>query len=226
MRYSELDIARGIAVVAMIAYHALFDITYFKTGNAPAIVAAFAIAGSFIFISGICTHISWHRYRSVRPFLWRSAKLAAAAAIITAVSFLLLESNWIVFGILHFFALAGLLAIPLLRLRNGTLALVAMAIFALALFGNTNPYLLWLMPTNFATFDYFPILPWLGVYAFGIYFGRMFYNDGKRSFRWQFKFWPLEWAGRHSLLIYFVHQPVIIVALWLLGFGAPLGIMR
>ncbi|MBU5557605.1 MAG: heparan-alpha-glucosaminide N-acetyltransferase [Candidatus Aenigmatarchaeota archaeon] len=226
MRYSELDIGRSIAVIAMIAYHALFDITYFKTGQAPAVVVAFAIAGSFMFISGICTHISWHRYRSIKPIVWRSAKLAAAAGIITALSFLLLRGGWIIFGILHFFALAGVLAIPLLRLRGGALALIAMSCFALATVGNTNPYLLWLLPTSFATFDYFPLLPWLGVYAFGIYFGRLIYPDGERSFKWQLKFGPLEWVGRHSLLIYFMHQPIIIAVLWFLGFGVPMDILR
>ena len=225
MRYPELDIARGAAVIAMIAYHAVFDIFYFKTGTAPYVGAAIVIASTFIFISGICAHISWHRYKGIKKTLWRSAKLAAAALTITAVSFLLLKGGWIVFGILHFFAVVGLVSIPLLLLRNRWLLAIAIVAFALGTFVNTNPYLLWLLPTSFATFDYFPLVPWLGVYALGICFGRIVYKNGKRSFAWHFRSKALEWVGRHSLLIYFLHQPIILAALVLLGFTAPLGII-
>ncbi len=226
MRYPELDIARGAAVIAMIAYHALFDITYFRTGQAPAFGVAVMIASAFILVSGICTHISWHRYKSVKKLFMRSGKLAVAASIITAMTFLLLSGGYIVFGIIHFFALAGLLAIPLLRLRNWQLWVVAIAIFCLATISNVDPNMLWLLPTHFKSFDYFPLAPWLGLYALGIYFGRKFYTNGRRTFAWKIRSAPLEWAGRNSLLIYFLHQPLIIVALYFLGFASPFGILN
>ena len=73
----------------------------------------------------------------------------------------------------------------------------------------------WLAPLGFhnASFlsaDYFPLLPWAFVFAAGTFIGRW-------AARGQFPKWmypsrvpPLSWMGRHALILYIVHQPVII----------------
>ena len=66
------------------------------------------------------------------------------------------------------------------------------------------------------TQDYVPMLPWLGVVCIGVYFGPRMRH---LSNRWQSLMsqsdlcGPLGWAGRHSLLIYLAHQPVLFGAL-------------
>ncbi|MCX6818607.1 MAG: heparan-alpha-glucosaminide N-acetyltransferase domain-containing protein, partial [Candidatus Aenigmarchaeota archaeon] len=63
---------------------------------------------------------------------------------------------------------------------------------------------------------YFPILPWFGVILIGIFFGNKLYPNAKRSFNIidlsKFRIIKLlSFLGRHSLFIYLLHQPVIII---------------
>lgn len=220
MRYPELDVGRGIAVLAMIIYHFLFDLYYFRTIQQPAVGFAMVIAASFIFISGICLYISYCRGARFKSFLLRTLKLGAAAAVISVVSYLVLGKGFILFGVLHFFAVSGLCIYPFLKLkRRWLLVAFALIFFALPLIvQNTNSYLLWLVSTPFFTLDYFPLLPWLGVYLLGVCFADIFYRAGKRRFKIQaLKLGPLDLIGRNSLLIYFLHQPVILAILYLFG---------
>ena len=68
-----------------------------------------------------------------------------------------------------------------------------------------------------ATEDYVPLLPWFGVVLVGIGIGNWLTQRrltamqrmSRDSPRW------LIWLGRHSLLVYMVHQPIMIAALWL-----------
>ncbi|MBU4124390.1 MAG: DUF1624 domain-containing protein, partial [Nanoarchaeota archaeon] len=87
------------------------------------------------------------------------------------------------------------------------------------------PWLLWLgfYPTNMVTFDYFPLLPWFGIILIGIYFGKLLYKNNKRTFKisdlsnyLNIKF--VSFLGKNSLLIYLMHQPLLILILFLLGF--------
>ena len=58
-RYWDLDVLRGIAVIAMIVFHFTFDLSYFglispETIYKPGWVAfQHVIAGTFIFVSGV-----------------------------------------------------------------------------------------------------------------------------------------------------------------------------
>ena len=86
------------------------------------------------------------------------------------------------------------------------------------------PWLLWLglKPFGFQSFDYFPMLPWFGVILLGVFAGNLLYPNGKRAFRFP-NFPPnplvrlLTFLGRHSLVIYFLHVPVLVAAVLLLA---------
>ena len=74
-------------------------------------------------------------------------------------------------------------------------------------------------PDGFGFLDYEPLFPWFGVALIGVAVGFWLYPKGKRRFsvfsaepKWLKGF---SWAGRHSLEIYLVHQPVILGALFL-----------
>ncbi|MEZ5334155.1 MAG: heparan-alpha-glucosaminide N-acetyltransferase domain-containing protein [Methanolobus sp.] len=78
------------------------------------------------------------------------------------------------------------------------------------------PWLLWIgiKPYGFYT-DYFPLIPWFGVVLLGIFTGNSLYPDYKRSFRMcdcgnNTVVKTLVYLGKKSLLIYLVHQPVIV----------------
>ena len=69
-----------------------------------------------------------------------------------------------------------------------------------------------LMTYRPATEDYVPLLPWFGVVLVGIGIGSWLLQHrlqalqriSRRSPRW------LTWLGRHSLLVYMVHQPIMV----------------
>ena len=69
--------------------------------------------------------------------------------------------------------------------------------------------------------DYMPLFPWLGVFLIGCVIGRLCYKDKKTLFAGRGKVMtavsrPVEFIGRHSLIIYLVHQPVVYIVLLLI----------
>jgi uncharacterized membrane protein len=85
-------------------------------------------------------------------------------------------------------------------------------------------WLSWLgfRPAQFYSVDYFPLLPWFGVVLMVIFFGNLLYSDYSRRFQLvDLSFFSgikvLCFLGKHSLLIYLLHQPLIIAVLYLLG---------
>jgi uncharacterized membrane protein len=230
MRYWEVDAARGIAVLLMIAYHFVFSAQYFKTYDSFCWYwFAAPIASLFILVSGISLSISYSKGSRFLKFSKRGIKLLVLACLITFASFLLLRAGFIIFGILHFFAVSSFLIYPFLKFFKNNLSFLFFGILTI-LTGNfisnisteTN-YFLWLglTPRNFYSLDYFPLIPWFGVLLIGVFLGRTFYPEGKRNFKiFTFKgrlakF--ITFLGRNSLIIYFIHQPIIFLVLFLLG---------
>jgi len=213
-RLPALDAARGLAVIAMVLYHFSWDLALF--GLIETDVAqdgrglAMAIAGSFLAISGVALTLAGR----IRPR--RLAILLGAATLVSAGSWWFDPGSFIFFGILHCIALSSLLAWPLLRAPAWLLAAAAALIFAAALWSHPAfdawPWL-WLgLSTQVPlTNDYIPIIPWFGFVLLGMLAGRL--QPGAWA---QWGPGPLVWLGRHSLLIYLVHQPVLTTLLfWL-----------
>jgi len=93
-------------------------------------------------------------------------------------------------------------------------------------FGFSTLFWLGFRPENFQTLDYFPVFPWFGMVLLGIYLGNSLYSGGIR----QFAVPALEssgavkgfaWLGKHSLFIYFIHQPLFLGFLWAAGYLDP-----
>lgn len=74
-------------------------------------------------------------------------------------------------------------------------------------------------PASFYSTDYFSLLPWSFMYMAGYFAGLCVQAAGwldMRAFQVDLK--PLSWIGRHSLLIYMLHQPVLyLVIVYALG---------
>lgn len=216
MRYPEIDIARGTAVILMLVFHSFFDAYYFgKIELSGAFWYYFPrfIGGMFIFISGYTLSV-------VRPDAGRlkkkTLKLASLAAIITAVTFAFVPSEVVVFGIIHFFTLATItgyifLRYPKIQLPAGV-ALFVMGLVISRIKVDTG-ILVWLglISYSFSTLDYYPLLPWFGVFLIGMFFGNVAKPKGVRL-----NVPVLPYLGRNSLKIYIVQHPVIILALHLL----------
>lgn len=221
-RLIPLDLARTLALVCMVIFHFTFDLALFGYIDPGTMSQPFwyyfarMIAGSFLFLSGVSLWLAHGRGIRWPAFWTRFAKLAAAAALVTTASIWLVPGGPIWFGILHAIAAASLLGLVALRLPwPATLALAA-AIFAAA-WGPRFPAFdpIWLVWTGLAQSrpmmgDYVPLIPWAAPALAGIAIAKALRIDEWRGTRASPLLHRLTFPGRHSLIIYLVHQPILI----------------
>lgn len=184
-RWGALDAARGLAVVAMIVFHSIWDLSYFGYApahlpwSAPMRLFGHSIAFAFLFIAGVALTLA-HRDRiRWRAFWRRFAIVAGAAALVTIGTYVVFPSAYVFFGILHCIAAASLLALPFLR-APWAFALVAAALFLAGpeLFAspvfNSN-WLQWigLSTSEPMTQDWRPLFPWAGALLLGVTAGKL-----------------------------------------------------
>ena len=226
-RFWELDFSRGIAVLMMVTFHFAFDLAFFSIyrvplGSLPWLVFARATAALFIVLAGVSLTISSSRGRKHKYYLKRGLSILSLGLLITIATYLAFPQWAIWFGILHFFGVSTPLGYLALRLRSRYLLVLAALLLLSGIYLQTQsfqfPWLLWLgfQPTEFYTFDYFPLLPWFSLLLFGIVAGRKAYPSGKRAHAIREFRNPISFIGRRSLLIYFVHQPILIALILLL----------
>ena len=154
-------------------------------------------------------------------------KIFSWALIITIISWIFLKQDFIVFGVLHFIGIAVILAYPLIRYRFMNIFLGVIIIITgiyIQSFRFDFPWLLWigLIPQYFQTVDYFPIFPWFGLILIGIFIGNTLYHNYERHFKiHDISSLPLTrffgFLGKHSLLIYLTHQPILIALMYTIG---------
>ena len=71
-----------------------------------------------------------------------------------------------------------------------------------------------------AVVDYMHLIPWMGVFLIGAAIGKVCYTDKRSLFPkpsdtlCKIKA-PIEFLGRHSLIVYLIHQPIGFVILYL-----------
>ena len=239
-RYALLDELRGLNLISMIGYHAMWDYVYLL--GAPSSVALWymgwqgvlwqqCICWIFILLSGFCVPFGRHTLR-------RGGEVFAAGALVTAVTVLVVPEVAVWFGVLTLLGsamlLTGLLAPVLRRIPPAAGAAVCALLFALSyhisagylglgpwrlalprgLYANYLTAYLGFCPQGFFSTDYFPLLPWVFLFWAGYFLhalvGRARMEPLRRSVCP-----PLGWVGRHSLLIYLLHQP----ALYALAYG-------
>ena len=228
-RWPILDLARGWAVVAMVVFHFTWDLGYFQlisydiSTETSGRIAAHLIAGSFLFLSGVGLALAHRGGLKSDAYLKRLGRIALAAALVSVGTWFAMRDDWIFFGILHCIALTSLAALPFLGLPVWVIAGAAIISLAAPLVLNLPifdvPWLYWLglNTTLPRTNDYVPFFPWFGIVLSGVGLGRL--ALGSPLWRTRFEapraVKKLQFAGRHSLVIYLVHQPLMIGTLWL-----------
>lgn len=237
-RYWEVDLFRGVAVMMMIVFHALYDLDFFSSQDLADVhsgiwpIFAKATASIFLLLVGLSLKISSARARirgddSFLRYLRRGVGIFSWGMAITLSTMLLLGGGFVVFGVLHLIGISIILSYPLMTRPLLDFVLGSAAIFVGLLirqFSFDSPLLLWLgfVPRYFYSVDYFPLLPWFGVVLVGIFLGNFLYPEGARRFslpdpsaRSPLK--QICSVGRNSLAIYLVHQPILIISMQLLG---------
>jgi uncharacterized membrane protein len=224
VRMPLVDAMRGIAVLAMVVYHFSWDLRYFgflTTDVEGAIgwrLFARTVAGTFLFIVGVSLVLAERKGFDWRRFLRRLAVVAASAAAITVVTWFTFRDSYIFFGILHHIAVASVLGLAFVRLPVAvTLAAAVFSFAAPTLFAGQlfdHPALVWigLSTTLPRSNDFVPLFPWFGVVLAGIAVARLWPRLGLgRLSAWDRIRVPsaLLFVGRHTLLIYLLHQPIL-----------------
>ncbi len=230
-RYALLDELRGLDLVSMMLYHACWDLVFLFGvqmnwyAATPGHLWQQSICWVFILLSGFCVPLGHHTLR-------RGATVFGAGVLVTAVTLLFMPEDRVVFGVLTFLGSAMLLTgvlEPLLKKIPPAAGLAVSAVlFALtyhlderwlgfgglrlalpdAWYANYFTAFIGFLPFDFYSADYFGLLPWLFLFWAGYYLHKAV---GRRRME------PLRrpvcpalgWMGRHSLLLYLLHQPVI-----------------
>ena len=231
-RIWEIDFLRGLSIILMVFYHLFYDLWALSgiskflgvsivLSNIYWTVAQYFFAGLFILLSGISSTLTRNNIR-------RALKLFAFAIVVTVATYVFDSSSAILFGILHCLTVCILIyGLTLERSGPATCAYAGAAVLGLSVavflaMKQATVRFDWLLPLGihrptYSAADYFPLLPWLGVFLVGTALGKSVYATKRSLIPRQ---WPMTFiniAGRHSLLIYVVHQPVILAGLYLLG---------
>ena len=230
-RLPLIDAARAAAVAAMIVYHFAWDLRYFgfiavDVAESPGWrIFARSIAGSFIFLVGVSLVLATRSGVHPRRFLKRLGIIAAAAGAITLVTYFVFPDSFIFFGILHHIAVASVLGLLFVRMPIPLVVAAAILCFVIPplLAGPAfdRPALLWLGLASYfpRTNDFVPVFPWFGMALFGIAGARLtpFAAPYLAGIAGRAQAIPpaLLWAGRHSLAIYLLHQPMLLGLVYL-----------
>ena len=242
-RWWALDAARGVAVLAMVAFHLIWDLAHFGYApatlpwSAPVKIFGHSIAFAFLFIAGVALVLA-NRDSMRWPAFWRRfALIGAAAALVTAGTYALFPNAFVFFGILHCIAVASLIAVPFL-LAPWSVALVGGAFFLLggAFFASSAFNADWLQWIGLSTSepmtqDWRPLFPWAGALLLGVAAGKLALpvygkrarvsGEGANPLPTHAKREWLPFLGRHSLLIYLAHQPALFALLMGLAYLMP-----
>ena len=228
MRYEKIDYIKGFLIIVMILFHfnyVLQNIFYLGTGISPVFLRFVQILwwGMFIWLSGLCFAISLKKHWDdiSKVYLKKIVILALISIMISLVTYYFINSEFIVFWIIHFFTLWFLFLLFFRKFRYYNFPIWILFIIIWNIIWNMVFWIkflfwLWLTYDWFYSADYYAILPWFWVmllwYSLWLLLiekdlmGKVF--SGKIKY-----FWSLEFLGRYSLVIYIIHVPIIYFGL-------------
>jgi len=231
-RFWEIDFLRGFAIILMIFFHILYDLNFFSITNfriysGIILYIARLSASIFVVLAGISLSISYSKSKNwlktndiILKFIKRGLKILFLGVIISVITWFYIPRGFVVFGILHFIGISIILSLIFIRYRFINiifgLFFIIVGFYLKSLTFDFNILIpLGFIPNNFWTIDYFPLFPWFGIFLIGISIGNIIYPDFKRKYEIKDLSKNLLvksfcFLGRNSLLIYFLHQPIII----------------
>lgn len=243
-RYYWIDNIRAIAMVSMILYHTAWDLVYLYGVDWTWYHGAFAkiwqqsICWTFLLLSGFCWSFS-------KKPLKQGLLVSGCGLIVTAVTLLFSYESRVIFGVLTLIGASALLMISLekgfRKIPAGPGALAAFLAFGVFygindryigfftvkliplpsfLYRNPATTFLGFTEPGFFSTDYFSLVPWAFLYFTGYFLYRLWREGrlpGAKHLDRRFPF--LTAFGKHALIVYMLHQPVIFGILWILFSG-------
>ena len=232
-RIWEVDFLRGLSIILVVGYHLLYDLGAYvgverffgfltDLSTVAWLVAQHFFAGLFIVLSGTSSTLS-------RSNLRRGLKLLAVSIAVTTVTYIFDSSSTVWFGILQLLAISILIYGAAFEKAKP----ITCAIWGVFVLGSTYAVHMlkksmtiqfnWLLPfgihtPDYSSFDYFPLIPWFGIFLIGAALGKSVYAPRQSLLPWRLPQTFVNAAGRHSLLIYIFHQPVILAVFYVLGY--------
>jgi len=164
----------------------------------------------FLFCTGISLTFAHLKKFIPSKYIKRLLLLSGCSLLVSLTSYLLFPDKWIYFGTLHcitFLSLVGPIFI-----KTPKISLCAGIIFFICDFLGWDGA--WIK-LGHASMDYISPFPWMGAFLIGIAAAHLLLNRPG----WHIKeVHHLEkiflFLGKHSLLIYLVHQPIMFGLLW------------
>lgn len=223
-RIWELDALRGLNLLWMIAIHFIYDIVvlfplWHWTAPDWYVFLVRLCSVLFLLISGVCVNLGKNSLRRGLTVLG-GGMIITAVTVVMALTGLCDPSIIIYFGILHCLGVCMLLW-PLVRKCPGWLLVVLglVLIYVGKYLDTLTVDTYWLLPLGlcpdyFASSDYFPLIWNFGFFLVGAGVGRYLYRRKESLFPRVKQVLPIRFlgfCGRHSLMIYLLHQPVLAV---------------
>lgn len=222
-RLTGIDALRGVALLMMVIYHAAFDVDYLGILAMDMTHGAWGVwrrITQFLFLGLVGVSVELSR-RGFGGQLKRGAFIFALGMGVTLATWLTVGDGFIKFGVLHFIGVA----VPVVVLFKGRpWSAVALALVCLGVGAEFSQKVVenaWLFPVglktgHFYSLDYFPIFPWLAVPLLGLALVEWFpLKPEPRGLELLGRVKPLVAMGRHTLLVYLLHQPILYYALML-----------
>ena len=221
-RLELLDLLRGIAMIYVMLYHLMFDMRYIYGMDTPSILTpgdpVFEAAHKFFLwilfaVSGICVGFS-------RDPLKRGVLLYLAGFGITAATQIFMPEELIVFGVLSCFGACMVLTSlcrPVLEKLPPYTAAVWAVLWVLTMnFPVSVPHITELYPLGiigegFSSADYFPLIPNIFMFLAGFALSPAVKKLPESFYEKHTALSPLCFIGRHSLIFYIAHQPVMLL---------------
>lgn len=237
IRYNKLDYIRGIALINMIIYHALWDMKYifnydlFWFDTTVTYIWQQLICYTFILLSGFCFLLSKNNFV-------RGLKVFTLGLVVTVVTLFVLPDSPIIFGVLTLIGSSMILLSLFDNILNKLNPYLGTFIFLFLffIFRNVNsgylgfefikfcrvPNTLYrdlissyfgFPSIGFVSSDYFSLIPWLFLYIVGYYLFKIIrMKDLLIKLIPSINF-PIEFIGKNSLIVYAVHQPIVYLLL-------------
>lgn len=233
-RIHLMDELRGFAVFCMVFYHGFYTLAFLMGQSWGEWLYRFFMpaepwfAGLFIFIAGISSNLTHSNLvRGVALLVTLATAIAVPEELIVFGILHFLSVCMIAFGLLQLlrrrlgrteeppFRLWPVVVCAVLFIVTRYLASGYLQIpFVLRVFLPSGWYQAWLAPLGlpgpgFSSADYFPLLPWCFVFAAGTVVGRLAKAGKFPAWTYPSRVPFFSFLGRHALLIYVLHQPVI-----------------